>query len=166
VPPEVVWPPPLDCTGVLAGACRLPELVDEFEELEELEELELDEFEFDEPARFELDEFEEPELPEAELLAVPDVELDEEFPVDLPGCVTAACVEPGSASATAPAAATLAKPTVAVVAFSRRLPRSRSATAEDKLRDFVPEAAWRRPAGRGPASRKSRKSRKSGLSML
>jgi hypothetical protein len=41
------------------------------------------------------------------------------------------CVEPGSTAATAPAASTLAKPTVAVAVFSLRLPRSRSATADE-----------------------------------
>lgn len=48
---------------------------------------------------------------------------------ELPGVVTLWCVDPGSTAATAPAAITLAKPTVAVAAFSRRRPRSRSATA-------------------------------------
>jgi hypothetical protein len=43
--------------------------------------------------------------------------------------VTAACVDPGSAAATAPAATTLAKLTVTVAALRRRRPRSRSATA-------------------------------------
>jgi hypothetical protein len=187
VPPEVEWPPPLDWTGLLAGACRVPELLDEFEfdepddfEFDELEEPELDEPDFDEPDDFELDEpdFEEPddfELDEFEEAEPVDVELDEELPaVDLLGCVTAACVEPGSASATAPAAATLAKPTVAVVVFSRRLPRSRSATALDTSRARVPplgrppETPWRRSSGRDPWGRgaASRKSRKSGLSML
>jgi hypothetical protein len=44
------------------------------------------------------------------------------------------CVEPGSVAATAPATATLAKLTAAVVAFSRRRPRSRSATAREMAR--------------------------------
>lgn len=62
-------------------------------------------------------------------------EFDEFDEFDEALCVlAAACVEPGSATATAPAATTLAKPTVAVVAFRRRLPRSRSATARETLR--------------------------------
>ena len=90
----------------------------------ELLELEPDEFEPDEP---EPDEFEpvlelpEPELPDPEFVLplageLPDVEefvfVDEALPV-----------EPGSASATAPAASKLATPTVAVVALIRPLPR-------------------------------------------
>jgi hypothetical protein len=46
----------------------------------------------------------------------------------------AACAEPGSVAATAPVMATLAKPTAAVVTFSRRRPRSRSATAREMAR--------------------------------
>jgi hypothetical protein len=53
--------------------------------------------------------------------------------------------------ATTPAAATLAKPTVAVVAFSRRLPRSRSATALETSRPRLVRA----PRSRGDPSRKS-----------
>jgi hypothetical protein len=45
VPPEVTCPP-LDWTGLLAGACRLLELFDEFEELDELE---LEELELEDP---------------------------------------------------------------------------------------------------------------------
>jgi hypothetical protein len=44
-------------------------------------------------------------------------------------------VDPGRPSATAPAATTLAKPTAAVVALSRYLPRSRSAIAWATRRD-------------------------------
>jgi hypothetical protein len=121
------------------------ELFDEFElfEFEEFDELE----ELDELG--ELDEFDEPEEPEllAELEFEPalpplDVPLPEDdVPVlvladELPELVLA-CVEPGSTAATAPAASTLAKPTVAVAAFSLRRPRSRSATARD---------TWRSPA--------------------
>jgi hypothetical protein len=158
---------------VFAGACR-------FELFDELEELESDEFELDEPDDFEDPELDEPEpvepepvdaepppevpepvvpLPEVpEVPEVPDFELDEELPtVDLLVFVTAACDEPGSARATAPAAATLAKPTVAVVAFSLRLPRSRSSTASDTLREGMPRAPWARgPWGRGAGLRKSR----------
>src|SRR6202034_2095757 len=71
--------------------------------------------------------------------------LDDEPPVpvltdELPVLVPVACTEPGSTAATAPAATTLATPTVAVAAFSLRLPRSRSATAWDTWR----AAAWAR----------------------
>lgn len=54
---------------------------------------------------------------------------DDEAPVPMLAAVVCVCVAPGSTTATAPAASTLAKPAVAVAAFSRRLPRSRSATA-------------------------------------
>lgn len=120
MPPEVTWPPPFDCTGARVGACRL---FDELEELEEFEELESSE---------ELDESEElvPESSERPVLV-----LAPELPelAELPEVVAVWCVEPGSAAATAPAATTLARPTVAVVAFSLRLPRSRSATARARV---------------------------------
>jgi hypothetical protein len=147
----VAWPPPFDCTGALAGAWRVFELFDEFElfEFEEFDELD----EFDEFA-----EREEPELPaepESELwLALPSLDVplpEDDVPVlvladELPELVLV-CVEPGSTAATAPAASTLAKPTVAVAVFSRRLPRSRSATARD---------TWRSPArARGDPLRSS-----------
>jgi hypothetical protein len=135
----VTWPPPFDCTGSFAGAWRVFELFDEFEELEELEELD----EFEELEDF--DEFEEPALL-AELEFEPwlaDPSLDVPLPRDdvpvlvlvdeLPELVVV-CVEPGRTAATAPAASTLAKPTVAVAVFSLRLPRSRSATARDTWR--------------------------------
>ena len=144
----MVWPPPLDWTGVFAGACRVPELLEELAEFEELEfeELEFDELEF---------EFAEPD-PEfvPDEAALPEPEPEPRFVVDEPPVraladellvlVTAACVEPGSATATAPAAITLANPTVAVVAFSRRRPRSRSATAREM---------WLRGALAGPVAR-------------
>lgn len=38
VPPEVIWPPPFDCTGAEVGAWRLFEELEEFEELDELDE--------------------------------------------------------------------------------------------------------------------------------
>jgi hypothetical protein len=67
-----------------------------------------------------------------------DVEpLDElELPADelLPLLVTAAWLDPGRVTATTPATATLAKDTVRVVAFSRRRPCSRSATARATCR--------------------------------
>jgi hypothetical protein len=54
------------------------------------------------------------------------LELDDEL---LPVLVVAAWLEPGRTATTTPATATLARPTVTVVAFSRRRPCSRSATA-------------------------------------
>jgi hypothetical protein len=114
------------------------ELLDEFDEPDELDE-------FDEFA--ELGEFEllpllapEPELAEPPLDApVP----DDDVPVlVLPDELVVLCVEPGSAAATAPAASRLATPTVAVVAFSLRRPRSRSATARERCR----AAPWPRGA--------------------
>jgi hypothetical protein len=136
----VTWPPPFDCTGAFAGACRVLELFDEFDELELLDEFEeLDEL---------LDEFEELEepalLPELEFeLWLPESSLDvpllrDDVPVlvlvdEVPALVLV-CVEPGRTAATAPAASTLAKPTVAVAVFSLRRPRSRSATARDTWR--------------------------------
>jgi hypothetical protein len=55
-----------------------------------------------------------------------ELELDDEL---LPVPVTAAWVDPGRIAATTPATTTLAKDTDTVVAFSRRRPSSRSATA-------------------------------------
>ena len=116
-PPEVLWPPPPDWTGVYEGACRLPELFEEFEEFEEpeLEEPELDEPAFDVPLPDDV-------LPD-DVLPVPDPapELDDELFDE----VAVLCVEPGRTAATTPATATLAKLTVAVAVFSRRRPRSR-----------------------------------------
>lgn len=101
------------------------ELLDEFDELEPDE--------FDELAP--LDEFEpEPEL--ADPVPVLEVEVE---PLE---CVDALLVEPGSTAATAPAASRLATPTVAVVVFSLRRPRSRSATARETCR----AAPWPRGA--------------------
>ena len=141
----MTWPPPLDCTGAFAGAWRVLELFDEFEEFELSDELEeLDEFE----DFGELPELEEPAvLPELEFEAwLPEPSLDVPLPRDdVPALVLVdelpvlvlMCVEPGRTAATAPAASTLAKPTVAVAVFSLRLPRSRSATARD---------IWRSPS--------------------
>ncbi len=106
-------PPPPDWTGVYEGACRLPELVEEFDVFEELAEPEPDVPPFDD------------ELPARDAA----LELDELF-VE----VVVLCAEPGRTTAITPAVTTLAKPTVAVVAFSRRRPRSRSATARERLR--------------------------------
>ena len=101
------------------GAWRLLEEFED-EEFDELDELD----EFAEPAEFEPPFDVEPDpafdaLPPVEALVPAD---DDE----LPEVAAVGCVEPGSTAATAPAATTLAKPTVAVVAFSLRLPRSRS----------------------------------------
>ena len=85
-----------------------------------LEEPELDEPEPDVPEVPELEVPEEPELVLPELAPV--LLLDEFVPAD------ALLDEPGSASATAPAASTLATPTVAVVATTRPLARRRAAT--------------------------------------
>ena len=112
------------------GACRLPELPDEFEGSEEPE--------FVEPELVE-PEFVEPELdvpPPDDELPVPDAALELDEPLDE---VTVLCVEPGSTAATTPAVITLAKLTAVVVVASRRRPRSRSAMARARLR----AAAWR-----------------------
>ena len=96
-----------------------------------------------------LDELDDPVL-EDPLLAEPELDVPVlEFPVldvpvldvpvldepvlDVP-VLAAACVAPGSMIATTPATAALAIPTVAVVTFIRRRPRSRSATARDNAR--------------------------------
>lgn len=113
------------------------ELLDELDEFDEFDELEpLDEFDELEPLD-ELDEFEpEPELADPAPVLAPVLEVE---PLE---CVDALLVEPGSTAATAPAATTLATPTVAVAAFSLRRPRSRSATAWETCR----AAAWPRGA--------------------
>jgi hypothetical protein len=117
-PPEVAWPEPELEPGLDDG---LPRLL----ELPELVELEPDEPELDEPELV-LPELALPELVLPELvlpeLALPVLLLDEFVPVE------ALLDEPGSASATAPAASTLATPTVAVVATTRPLARRRAAT--------------------------------------
>jgi hypothetical protein len=99
----------LDWLGALAGDWRVEELLELLEELLEL---------FEEP-----DEPEEVEPPDDELL------LD-----DVPESLTEACVAPGRTTSTAPATATLANDAVTVVAVSRRLPCSRSATARASCR--------------------------------
>ena len=86
-----------------------------------------------------LDEFEpEPELADPVPVLAPVLEVEVE-PLE---CVDALLVEPGSTAATAPAASRLATPTVAVVVFSLRRPRSRSATARETCR----AAPWPRGA--------------------
>ena len=112
----------------------------------------LDEFdEFDEPDEFdELGEFELlPELAPEPGLAEPPLDApvpDDDVPVllvpDELELLVVLRVEPGSTAATAPAASRLATPTVAVVVFSLRRPRSRSATARETCR----AAPWPRGA--------------------
>jgi len=98
---------------------------------------------FDEPLS-PLDELDDEPEPDDE----PDV--DEVPPVlGLPE-LAAAWVDPGSITATTPAATTLATDTVAVVAFSRRRPCSRSATA-----CAICRALLTCPADRPRASRSS-----------
>ena len=84
----------------------------------------------------------EPDDPElafdARELSVPDEEPVDDDPDDVPDCaddVPLLC-EPGSARAMAPAAATLASPTVAVVVWIRLRPRARAATARRTLSRF------------------------------
>ena len=138
VPPEVELKPlPPDWTP-LDGAWKPPldELLDPSDELP------------DEPA--------DPVDP-AELAPEPDVEPLEEPELDelLPGPAVAAWLAPGRITATAPATATLARDTVTVVAFSRRRPCSRSATARATWR-AAPWSAVSWPGERcGPAASSS-----------
>ena len=118
----------MDWLGELAGDWRVEELLELFELLELLLELlelfdELEELEEPVPAEDVPDEPDEPEVPDDALL------LD-----DVPESLTEACVAPGSTATSAPATATLAKDAVTVVAVSRRLPCSRSATARASCR--------------------------------
>jgi hypothetical protein len=84
-----------------------------------------------------------PVEPEPDVEPVDELELDEDLPLVL---VVAAWLDPGSTTATTPARATLATDTVVVVAFSRRRPCSRSATARATCRPAS------RLAGPGPCS--------------
>jgi hypothetical protein len=119
-------PAPLLPSGVLDGDCRVPESLDELlppedelpEELPVLPELVLPELVLPELVL--------PELLVPEPAVADPVELDDE-PVR--AVEAAAWLDPGSTTATAPAASTLAADTVTVAAVSRRRPRSRSATA-------------------------------------
>jgi hypothetical protein len=119
-PPEVAWPEPELEVGLEAGLLRpleLPELV----------ELEPDESELDEPES----ELEEPELdePELELEELVEPALDVLELADFCAFVLVeAPAAPGRDNATAPAASTLASPTVAVVVTARPLARRRAAT--------------------------------------
>ncbi len=114
-PPEVDdWPPLLDWLGALEGDWRLDEPLELFDEFD------------DEPD----------ELDEPEELDEPDVVPDEPVGLldvlwcdDVPWSFSVVCAAPGSTAISAPVTATLAKDTVMVVAFRRRLPCSRSATA-------------------------------------
>jgi len=112
-------PPPPDCTP-FDGAWKLPWPLDELL-LDPFEEL--------------LDEPSDPLELELELGAgvepLDELELPDEL---LPVLVTAAWLVPGRIAATTPATATLARVTVTVVAFSRRRPSSRSATARATCR--------------------------------
>jgi hypothetical protein len=102
----------------------------------------LDELLFDEPLFDPLDELlDEPSDP-VELVPEPDVAEDElELDEDLLPVLVAVWLDPGSTTATTPARATLASDTVVVVAFSRRRPCSRSATARATWR----AASWSVP---------------------
>jgi hypothetical protein len=99
----------------------------------ELEELELDEPDVDPD-----EDPDEPELVEPELtLAEPELWVPDDEPVEpvepdeVEPCeeVVPLLCEPGSARTMAPAVTTLARPTVAVVAWTRLRPRVRAATA-------------------------------------
>jgi hypothetical protein len=116
----VTEPPPLLYCGEFDGAWRPPESLDELlpESLEEPSE----------PDDPELDDPEELDPLEVELLPF-----------------TAAWLVPGRITATAPAASTLTTDTVTVVAFSRRRPSSRSATASATRRAACAVCAARRP---------------------
>ena len=128
-------PLPLLYCGEFDDPWRPPESLDELlpESLDEPDELEPDEPESDEPEELEPEEVEPDELDpdDVELLLLP---------------VTAAWLVPGRITATAPAATTLAAATATVVAFSRRRPSSRSATACATCRALAACAAC--PAGR------------------
>jgi hypothetical protein len=106
----------LDWLGALAGDWMVEELPELLELLELLELFELF-----------VDAEEEPDEPDD---PVP-VEL---VPDDVPESLAEAWVAPGSTATSAPATATLAKDAVTVVAVSRRLPCSRSATARASCR--------------------------------
>ena len=121
----MAWPEPELDVGADAGLPRPLlelELLELFELLEPFE-LELEEPELDEP---------EPLEPEPVLPLLPEpLEVAELALVD-----EALPVAPGTTSATAPAASTLATPTVTVVALTRPLARRRAATARDTVSRF------------------------------
>jgi hypothetical protein len=105
--------------GELTGDCRVDELLELLELPDELDEP-------DEPVPEDV-----PDVPDE--VDDPD-EVDELLSDDVPESLTEACVAPGSTATSAPATATLAKDAVTVVAVSRRLPCSRSATARASFR--------------------------------
>jgi hypothetical protein len=101
-----------------------------------------DELLFDELLFDPLDELPDEPSDPLELVPESDVPEDElELDEDLPPVLVAAWLDPGSTTATTPARATLASDTVVVVAFSRRRPCSRSATARATCRP----ASWSVP---------------------
>jgi hypothetical protein len=112
VPPDVDDSPPLlDWLGELEGDRRPDELLELFDEPDD-----------------ELDD----ELVPDELVELLDV-----LSCDVPESFAVACVPAGRTAISAPVTATLAKDTVMVVAFRRRLPCSRSATARAISRLFM-----------------------------
>jgi len=118
----------LDWLGALEGDWRPDELLELLELLDEFDD-ELDELD-------ELGELVPDEL--VELLGV--------LPGDVPESFTVACVAPGRTAISAPVTATLANDTVMVVAFRRRLPCSRSATARAISRLFMSPSLTRTAA--------------------
>jgi hypothetical protein len=126
-PPEVEW--------------LVPELDDGADDpllRPELDELELDEPEVDEPEDDEPEPVDpEPMLVEPELWVPDDEPVEDDDPdVEVPVDDVPLLCEPGSASVMTPAAATLARPTVAVVVWIRLRPRARAATARRTLSRF------------------------------
>jgi hypothetical protein len=103
----------------------------------ELDELELDEPEVDEPGLVD-PELDDPELTfDAPEFSVPDDEpADDDPDGEVPEDDVPLLCEPGSARVMTPAAATLARPTVAVVLWIRLRPRARAATARMALSRF------------------------------
>jgi hypothetical protein len=121
----VAWPEPELDDGLEDGLLRPLELDDPLSELSELPE----------PLELELlPELVEPDEPEELVPEEPELVL----PVldELPGLAVLLVADPGSASATAPAASTLATPTVAVVVVIRLLARWRAATARATVSRF------------------------------
>ncbi len=84
------------------------------------------------------------DVPELDVPELDDPELDAALLLDdVPEDFTAAWVEPGRMASTTPATPTLARDTVIVVVFRRRLPRSRSATARASCLLFIPTSLAR-----------------------
>lgn len=118
---------PPDCVGGEDGGCGLPELP---ELPEEVPGPPLEPEEVPEPL---LEPVELPEPPAGLRWEVPWLGALVAVLVSLVAglVLVAACVTPGSMRVTAPAAATLATETPAVILFSSRLPRTRSDTARE-----------------------------------